>query len=106
MRVAHLRRCWQLDKMIFAVREKTGRLIRLTNERWAHIIKHPEMANKIEQIKETLTHPTKITAFVFDSRVRFYYRYYKERNGYLFVSVKYLNGEGFIITSFYTDKIK
>jgi len=39
---------------------------------------------------------------------RFYYRYYKDRKTakYLLIIVKYLNGQGFIITSFYTDKIK
>ena len=62
-------------------------------------------SGQIEQIKETLTNPDKITKFDYDPDVRFYYRYYKERKEYLFVSVKYLNGEGFIITSFHTDKI-
>ena len=44
--------------------------------------------------------------FSYDVAVSFYYRYYKEKKQYLFVSVKYLSGEGFVITTFYTDKIK
>ena len=64
------------------------------------------MSDKIEQIKETLLNPTKITIAGYDEEVKFYYRYYKDRNECLFISVKYLNGEGYIITSFYTDKIK
>ena len=91
---------------VLVAKDKTRRRIQLTHERWTHISRHPEMANQIEQLKETLAEPTTITTFELDPKVRFYYRYYKERKQYLFISVKYLNGEGFIITSFYTDKIK
>ena len=90
---------------IFEIEDKSGRKIHLSNERWSHIQKHPDMSGQIEQIKETLTNPDKITEFEYDPDVRFYYRYYKDRKEYLFISVKYLNGEGFIITSFHTDKI-
>ena len=87
-------------------KDKTGRSIYLTKERWKHIQKHPAMSNKIENIKETLQYPNTIQPFAFDTNVKFYYRYYKERKEYLIISVKYLNGRGFIITSFFTDKIK
>jgi len=92
--------------MYFEIKDKTGRIIRLSKEQWLHIQKHPEMSNQSEQIKETLEIPTVITGFEFDEQVRFYYRFYKEKKQYLLVMVKYLNGEGFIITAFYTDKIK
>ncbi|MAE42382.1 hypothetical protein CMO93_01310 [Candidatus Woesearchaeota archaeon] len=91
---------------IFQIKDKSGRKIHLSKERWSHIQKHPDMSDKIEQIKETLTNPATITEFDYDPDVKFYFRYYKERKEYLFISVKYLNGEGFIITSFHTDKIK
>ena len=91
---------------IFEVKDKSGRNIYITDERWKHILKHPEMANQLEQIRDTLLHPDTVTKVEKDSDVRFYFRYYKDRKEYLFISVKYLNGEGFIITSFYTDKIK
>lgn len=91
---------------IFETKDKSGRIIYLTDERWKHILKHPEMANQLEQIKDTLSQPDTIKIIEQDLDVRFYYRYYKDRREYLFISVKYLNGEGFIITSFYTDKIK
>ena len=48
------------------------------------------MSDKIEQIKETLTNPQAITEFEYDPDVRFYFRYYKKRKEYLFVSVKYV----------------
>lgn len=93
--------------MIFEVIDKSGRNIRLSKERWVHIQKHPEMTvGQIERIKETLTKPDKILNFEIDSTVHFYFKYYKDSREYLFISVKYLNGEGFIITSFYTDKIQ
>jgi hypothetical protein len=90
---------------IFEVQDKTGRKIHLSKERWSHIQRHPEMSNQIDQIIETLKSPQTIRTFEYDSNVKFYYRYYKNTGQYLFVSVKYLNGEGFIITSFFTDKI-
>ena len=91
---------------ILETKDKTGRNIYLTDERWKHILKHREMANQLEQIKDTLLYPDTIATVEHDQDIRFYYRYYKNRKEYLFISVKYLNGEGFIITSFYTDKIK
>jgi len=91
---------------IFEIYDVSGRKIHLSKERWSHIQKHPEMVNQIENIKETLQKPEVIKEFEYDDEVRFYFRYYKERREYLFISVKYLNGKGFVITCFYTDKIK
>ena len=91
---------------VLDTKDKSGRNIYLSDERWKHILKHPGIDNQLEQIKETLLSPDKITTVSYDPDVRFYYRYYKDRKEYLFISIKYLNGEGFIITSFYTDKIK
>lgn len=90
---------------VFVEKDKTGRRIHLSSERWNHIQKHPRMSGQIEKIKETLKSPLIIQEFEYDKDVRFYFRYYKEKREYLFVSVKYLNGEGFVITSFFTDKI-
>ena len=61
---------------IFQIEDKSGRLIYLSHERWSHIHKHPEMPNKLEQIKETLVQPLKIVDV--DDAVKYYYRYYKE----------------------------
>lgn len=89
---------------VFESIDITGRKIHLSQERWAHILQHPEMANKLEQIKYALQKPDKIDTFEIDPKVHFYYKYSKEEKQYLFISAKYLNGEGFVITSFYTDK--
>ena len=92
--------------ILIKIKDKTGRTIHLTRERWSHIQKHPEMSHQLEQISETLIQPDTIKKVEYDKDVRFYYRYFKFMRKYLLVSVKYLNGKGFIITSFYTDKIK
>lgn len=95
---------------IFEITDKSGRKIHLEDRQWKHIaIEHSAVANKIEEIKETLIIPLSIRRSDYDSNVRFYYRYYKNiklKEKYLMVMVKYLNGEGFVITSFYINKIK
>jgi len=91
---------------VFEITDKTRRKIHLSTERWKHIVKeHPDISNKIEHIKETLISPILVKNSKYDTRVRFYYKYYKYRLEYLLVSVKYLNGNGFIITAFYTKKL-
>jgi hypothetical protein len=91
---------------LFEIEDISGRQIHLSKERWHHIQKHSLMSSKIQQIQETLQKPDALKEFVHDANVRFYFRWYKRMKQYLFISVKYLNGDGFIITSFYTDKIK
>ena len=60
---------------LFEVKDKSGRTIHLTKERWKHIVsEHPVVADKIENIKETLIHPLALRKSNFDSKVRFYYR--------------------------------
>ena len=91
---------------IFEAKDKTGRMIHLSLERWKHIRKkHPEIENS-EEIQETIINPTKITFPKIDESVGFYYKYFKNKSpSYLLVLVKYLNGTGYIITAYYEDKI-
>jgi hypothetical protein len=92
---------------IFEIIDKTGRKIRLTKRQWIHIItKHPDLFEKEEKIKETLEKPEIILMHKFDRNTRNYCKYDKNEKAYLLVAVRYLNGEGFVITSFYTRKIK
>jgi len=95
---------------VFEVIDKTGRNIYLTNERLKHITSpqslHPYMTNYIEEIKKALINPDIIVPNVYDSTKMNYYYHLKERKQYLLVGVKYLNGKGFIITSFLARKIK
>ncbi len=92
---------------IFEINDKTGRKIRLTKERWTHILKyHPYLSNNIEEIKEALTKPLIIVQSKDDETKHHYYKSIRNMQGYLLVSVKYLNGEGFIPTAFWTSKIR
>lgn len=95
---------------IFQLTDKSGRKIHLSSERWTHINQeHPEASNHLEEIKETLKNPTKVKTYEYDEDVRYYYNYYKSRQSpakYLLVIVKYLNGNGFIITAYFVKKIK
>lgn len=92
---------------IFNITDKSGRKIRLTKERWQHITQeHPGITNP-EELKETLTNPLKITPSKYNTdNVCYYYRYNKNLKRYLMVAVKYLNGDGFIITSYHMRKIQ
>ena len=94
---------------IFEVGDKSGRKIHLSKERWKHIRKrHPEIEDS-EIIKETIENPDKITEYHSDETVCYYYKYYKHRptpENYLLVVVKYLNGEGYILTTYFSEKIR
>ena len=89
---------------IFEVVDKTGRTIYCTHERWSHILEHPETPQPLELIKEALTRPDVIEQDIVDPQVHEYYKWSKTRKQWFLVPVKYLNGKGFIITSFYTSK--
>ena len=91
---------------VFDVVDKSGRKIYLSKERWKHVtVEHPEI-NNYEILVKVLTNPDKIIKSDRDPNVSWYYLYNKERRNYLKVSVKYLNGKGYIITAHYTSKIQ
>ena len=91
---------------IFEIVDKSRRKIRLPKERWKHIrIEHPEITEP-EEIEQVLTNPIKILPSDRDPKVGWYYTYKKQKKRYLKVSVKYLNGGGYVITAHYTTKIQ
>ena len=95
---------------IFEVKDKSGRKIHLSKERWNHINQeHPEVADYFEEIKETIINPNKIATYSYDKDIRYYYKYFKNRQSpakYLLLIVKYLNEHGFIITAYFVRNIK
>ncbi len=94
---------------ILKTKDKTNRVIYLTNERYKHIAAHPDMQNKLEEIKETLENPLNIIDYSGNKNIKYYYRYYKYRKSkvkYLRVVVKYLNGKGFIVTAYFVEGLK
>lgn len=95
-------------EIIFKLKDKTGREIYLSKERWSHITtKHPEMngIDKLEEIKQALTNPDFTVSHKFDDSKRNYYKYYKDKKRYLLIAVKYLNGTAHVSTAFITRKI-
>lgn len=68
---------------IFEIKDKKGRRIRLTKERWSHIIHpsslHPYMTNYLEEVKETIINPDLIISQKFDDTRMNYYRYLKDK---------------------------
>jgi len=94
---------------IFEITDKTRRNIYLRREEWVHITSpqslHPQMASYLEEIKQTLIKPDLIVPNKYDDKRANYYKLLKERKLYVLVIVKYLNGEGYIISSFLTRKI-
>jgi len=89
---------------VLELKDKTGRTIYLTDERYNHIRKHPEMKNSLQLIEETIRKPTSIQSYSFDPNIKYYYNYQKDRKSkakHLRVIIKYLNGEGFVITAYF-----
>lgn len=94
---------------LFEVIDKSKRIIRLTKKQWKHIAaEHPEVITHGDDIQETLKNPVKIIVYPFDNNIRGYYKYIKKRSHAaknLLVVVKYLNGSGFIITTYFVRHI-
>ena len=92
---------------IFEIIDKSKRKIRLPAERWKHIQAEHSQISDIEELKQALANPLKITPSKYDpEQVCYYYRYNKNNKKYLFVAVKYLNGDGFVVTAYYMRKIQ
>ncbi|HLD06507.1 MAG TPA: DUF4258 domain-containing protein [Candidatus Nanoarchaeia archaeon] len=95
-----------MDGIHFEVISKLGKRILVTISRWDLIAKtkHPEISGKEGEIRETLHNPDEIRLSKSDATVYLYYKYYSGLS--LSVVVKHKNGEGFMVTAYYTDRIK
>lgn len=86
-----------------------GRRVRLTEDRLAHILEHPEMIGMRPKIAETLANPERVVESLSDAQARLYYRFYfgtKVGNKHLCVVVKVLDADAFVVTAYLTDKVK
>jgi molybdopterin synthase catalytic subunit len=91
------------------LRDLDGLAIRLTDERLAHILEHPEMAGLERNIEETLAQPQSVVESFADPSARLYYRFYlgtKVGDKYLCVVVKISGADAFVLTAYLTDRIK
>ena len=94
---------------IFEIIDKTGRKIRLTKRQWGHITSptspHAYMTNYLEEIKQTLVNPDKTINSIYDDYKSNYYKYYKNKKRYLRIIIKYLNGDGFVISAYFVKHV-
>lgn len=91
------------------LRDHQGLAIRLTDERLAHILEHPEMADMQRAIEDTLARPECVMESLSDSEAHLYYRFYvgtQVGDKYLCVVVKLRAADAFVLTAYLTDKIK
>ena len=88
-----------------AVVSRLSKQIRVSKRYWESIVKkHESISGLEEQVKETLQNPVYIRVSKEDSQVFLYYMRYGKY--YLCVVCRHLNGDGFVITAYLTDRIK
>ena len=86
-----------------------GRTVRLTTERLAHILEHPEMAGMATEIERVLHQPQLVRRSRSDATVRMFYEFYARTvigGKWLCVVVKYAENDAFVVTAYLTDKPK
>jgi hypothetical protein len=86
-----------------------GNKVRLTGERLAHILEHPEMAGMAANIEQVLSQPQLVRRSRSDAAVRLFYEFYAQTivgGKWLCVVVKYVPKQAFVVTAYLTDKPK
>lgn len=89
-------------------KSKIGRIIDLSDERKNHIFEyHPDVRNYFDKIGEVLGNPDEIRKSRHDAKVLLFYKFFVnlKKEKYLVVVVK-INERNFILTYYFTDKIK
>src|SRR3989338_181106 len=90
----------------FEVISCLGKRVRVTEDHWELITrrKHPEIAGLEQEVQLTLIEAEVVRMSQEDESVFLYYRRFKKYH--LCVVCRHLNGDGFIITSYLTDRLK
>jgi len=82
-----------------------GHQVRLTDERLAHILEHPEMKGMDAEIERVLRQPQLARRSRSDEAVRLFHEFYAQT----IVGGKWLNyvkNDAFVVTAYLTDKPK
>jgi hypothetical protein len=92
--------------IFFEVISCLGKRIRITEDHWNLITewKHPEINGLQQDVQLALIEAEIVRVSQEDKDVFLYYRQYKKYH--LCVVCRHLNGDGFIITSYLTDRVK
>ncbi len=87
-----------------------GRKIRLTRERFSHILNsHPELIKQILKISKTISDPEFVVKSKTDNDVNLYYKFFDKTpvgQKYFCVVVKAIADDYFILTAYFTDTLK
>lgn len=86
-----------------------GWTTRLTAERLAHILEHPEMRGMTNAIGFVLAEPEHVRASQSDADARLYYRFLRATSvgdKYVCIVVKVTDGDAFVVTAYLTDTVK
>jgi hypothetical protein len=86
-----------------------GRVVRLTDERLAHILEHPEMRGMEDEIERVLRQPQWVRQSKSDADVKLFYEFYAQTvvgGKWMCIVVKYLENDAFVVTAYLTDKPK
>ena len=89
--------------------DHTEREIQLTQERYQHILEHPEMVEQMDKIRQTIAEPEVIIATSADETVHVYHRHYATTpvtSKFLLVAVKVLEDDAFVLTAFFSSRQK
>jgi hypothetical protein len=88
------------------VRSALGQMIKVLKIGWEHIVvKHPDLKDKFGELVQTIEKPEAVMTSKIDSAVHLYYRHTIEKK-YFCAICRHYNGEGFLITAYYTYHIK
>jgi len=86
-----------------------GFKVRLTDERRAHVLAHPEMLSMESRIAEVLASPDSVRLSRTDATIRLFYKYFIDTlfgGKWLCIVVKYRQDDAFLVTAYLTDKPK
>ncbi|MBI3582209.1 MAG: hypothetical protein HY098_09100 [Nitrospinae bacterium] len=100
---------WYIEGDMKLATDYRGVSIRITYERLAHIIEHPELSDMEPAIMETLNNPEEVRRSQSDDKAFLYYRFLRATpagDKYLCAVVKEGGVDAFLLTAYLTDKIK
>ncbi len=91
------------------LRDCFGHQVRLTEERLAHILQHPELREMGAEIERLLLQPQLVRRSRSDEAAWLFYEFYARTivgGKWLCVVVKYAENDAFVVTADLTDKSK
>ena len=96
-----------MQDIFFNVATPISFTVRETRNHWEIIttVKHTSMRGMEEEVQKTLQHPDEIRQSRRDFQVYLFYREQRPKR-WICAVVKRLNGEGFLITAYITEKVK